>query len=488
MALDLSPETSRILGDPSFLPTAGEVSGSFSYTYSADLYDFSSSRALSFPSSYDRSGTVFLPRLDYGITDDITVFADLGWGNTRTREAYTYNRLVFTPFAALAKLVAVALAPSVDTGFRTYSPRAGAGSILRNPFQFPRIVPTASVAHFRALGADNPVFGATWRVIDQRAAPVSVDLTGSYQPDIFQSRASGALQTGTLAAGGQSGTAELAVSRETRALTLRAFGAFTYDGRRNELAVGETADLRSAAHPSYSVGLQTQLRLLPWLAIDSGVTAQQSVQFDRFDISRFGTTSDTIHPAGSISPYAGLLVPLIDRHLVAEAQYQHHFIDNETVQFAGGVQTRAFHQESNLFTARVLFAFGGAASPRIIGPEFGNMVPAPATPARTYLVFFDWDRADLTERARQIAAQAAQAAQRAPTRLEVSGYTDLSGSAAYNQRLSVRRAQSVRAELVRDGVAAGEIGVRGLGESNPLVPTATGVREPQNRRVEIVLR
>jgi outer membrane protein OmpA-like peptidoglycan-associated protein len=118
---------------------------------------------------------------------------------------------------------------------------------------------------------------------------------------------------------------------------------------------------------------------------------------------------------------------------------------------------------------------------------------APAAPApqaaRTYLVFFDWDRADLTDRARQIVAEAAQASAHVQTtRIEVNGYTDLSGSAAYNQRLSVRRANSVAAELVRDGVAKDEISIRGFGESDPLVPTAKGVREPQNRRVEIILK
>jgi outer membrane protein OmpA-like peptidoglycan-associated protein len=113
----------------------------------------------------------------------------------------------------------------------------------------------------------------------------------------------------------------------------------------------------------------------------------------------------------------------------------------------------------------------------------------PPTPTRTYLVFFDWDRADLTERARQIVAEAATASTHVQTtRIEVNGYTDLSGTAAYNQRLSVRRAQSVEAELVRDGVAKGEISIHGFGESNPLVPTAKGVREPQNRRVEIILK
>jgi outer membrane protein OmpA-like peptidoglycan-associated protein len=122
-----------------------------------------------------------------------------------------------------------------------------------------------------------------------------------------------------------------------------------------------------------------------------------------------------------------------------------------------------------------------AASPAPIA------APAPE-PARTYLVFFDWDRAELTPRARQIVAEAALASTRVhTTRIEVKGYTDLSGTAAYNQKLSVRRAQSVQAELIRDGVASSEITIHGYGESNPLVQTALGVREPQNRRVEIIL-
>jgi iron complex outermembrane receptor protein len=122
-------------------------------------------------------------------------------------------------------------------------------------------------------------------------------------------------------------------------------------------------------------------------------------------------------------------------------------------------------------------------------PEAASIVPPPAVlPTRTYLVFFDWDRADLTDRARQIVASAAEASTHVQTtRIDVNGYTDLSGTPAYNQKLSVRRAETVQQELVRDGVAPGEISIHGYGESNPLVPTAQGVREPQNRRVEIIL-
>jgi outer membrane protein OmpA-like peptidoglycan-associated protein len=114
--------------------------------------------------------------------------------------------------------------------------------------------------------------------------------------------------------------------------------------------------------------------------------------------------------------------------------------------------------------------------------------PAPA-PARTYLVFFDWDKADLTDRARQIIAEAAQNSTKVQvTRIECNGYTDTSGTPAYNQKLSVRRAQNVAAELVKDGVPQNIITIQGFGDTHLLVPTGPGVREPQNRRVEIIFK
>ncbi len=123
------------------------------------------------------------------------------------------------------------------------------------------------------------------------------------------------------------------------------------------------------------------------------------------------------------------------------------------------------------------------------------VIPAPtppplvATPARTYLVFFDWDRSDLTDRARQIVGEAAQASTHVQhTRIEVQGNADRSGTPAYNQGLSLRRAQTVAAELVRDGVPRTAIDIQAFGDTRPLVPTAAGVREPQNRRVAIILR
>ena len=94
----------------------------------------------------------------------------------------------------------------------------------------------------------------------------------------------------------------------------------------------------------------------------------------------------------------------------------------------------------------------------------------------------------LTDRARQIIREAADNSTHVQyTRIEVNGYTDTSGTPKYNQGLSVRRAEVVAAELVRDGVPRDVITIQGFGETHLLVPTGPGVREPQNRRVQIVI-
>ncbi len=69
----------------------------------------------------------------------------------------------------------------------------------------------------------------------------------------------------------------------------------------------------------------------------------------------------------------------------------------------------------------------------------------------------------------------------------ITGHADRSGAEDYNLQLSLRRADAVRSELISRGVKEGGISVAGRGEAEPAVPTADGVREPANRRVEIIL-
>jgi iron complex outermembrane receptor protein len=119
-------------------------------------------------------------------------------------------------------------------------------------------------------------------------------------------------------------------------------------------------------------------------------------------------------------------------------------------------------------------------------------VPPPAVTAapsvpKSYLVFFDFNKSDLTPQAVSIVNQAAANAGPAKvTQLTVTGHTDTVGSDAYNMRLSRRRAESVAAQLEKDGIASSEIEIVAKGKRDLLVPTADGVKEPQNRRVQIV--
>jgi OOP family OmpA-OmpF porin len=122
--------------------------------------------------------------------------------------------------------------------------------------------------------------------------------------------------------------------------------------------------------------------------------------------------------------------------------------------------------------------------------------PPPPPPVRTFIVFFDFDKWNLTQDAQQVVAQAVRTAQNVGVvRIVVTGHTDTAharpGTAqaqAYNQALSERRAAAVRDEMVRHGMNPAEIATIGRSYNDPLVPTGLGVREPQNRRAVIELR
>ena len=103
-----------------------------------------------------------------------------------------------------------------------------------------------------------------------------------------------------------------------------------------------------------------------------------------------------------------------------------------------------------------------------------------------YIVFFEWDKSDITPEAAGILDNAISAYQSCGNaQVMLAGHADRSGSASYNVGLSQRRADSVRAYLTGRSIPDGVISSEAFGESRPRVETADGVRELQNRRVEI---
>jgi outer membrane protein OmpA-like peptidoglycan-associated protein len=132
----------------------------------------------------------------------------------------------------------------------------------------------------------------------------------------------------------------------------------------------------------------------------------------------------------------------------------------------------------------------------MVGAQYKFAPPAPPPPPQaptvappSFMVFFDWDRSNLSQQALATIKQAADAFKaKGNARITATGHTDTSGPEAYNMALSLRRANAVKDALVREGVPAQAIAVIGRGEAGLLVKTADGVREPQNRRVEIVIQ
>jgi OmpA-OmpF porin, OOP family len=118
--------------------------------------------------------------------------------------------------------------------------------------------------------------------------------------------------------------------------------------------------------------------------------------------------------------------------------------------------------------------------------------PPPAPPApppvKTFIVFFDFNKSDLTAEALGVVQEAVKTAKEAgAVRVLVTGHTDTVGSDSYNQGLSVRRAEAVKDEMLREGMADSSIAIEGKSFHDPLVATGPGVREPQNRRAVIDL-
>ena len=103
-----------------------------------------------------------------------------------------------------------------------------------------------------------------------------------------------------------------------------------------------------------------------------------------------------------------------------------------------------------------------------------------------FIVFFDWDKSDITPQAAAILDNAAAAYQQTGSaQVMLAGNADRSGPADYNVGLSQRRADAVKAYLAGRGIPENVITTEANGENRPIVETADGVREPQNRNVQI---
>lgn len=214
-----------------------------------------------------------------------------------------------------------------------------------------------------------------------------------------------------------------------------------------------------------------------------------------------GAANVRVNNIGSDTPFAwqaiaGLEYPLT-RRLYLGIGYK--YLATEDLHLRATSVNLASHASYQDHTAMLTlrFRFGGGSKPSPAVPAAAAMPPplpaappppppAPPPAPHSFTVYFDFDSAALTPAGREIVRQAAAVAARGGiTHITVTGHTDTVGAARYNMKLSERRADAVRDEMVAAGIPSTEIVTVARGETDLAVPTPPNVKEPRNRRVVI---
>jgi len=143
------------------------------------------------------------------------------------------------------------------------------------------------------------------------------------------------------------------------------------------------------------------------------------------------------------------------------------------------------------------FAPPAASAPEAAPPATQLPDPAPAPlaggpnagmiPDYPFVLFFEWDSADLSAGAAEVLDNVADRYRRTGGRVTISGFADRSGSGGYNRDLSQRRIAVVRSYLASKDIPSSAFAAQAYGEAKPVIDTADGMREPQNRRVEVTV-
>jgi outer membrane protein OmpA-like peptidoglycan-associated protein len=264
-----------------------------------------------------------------------------------------------------------------------------------------------------------------------------------------------------------------------------------FDYRRNDIDTlkpgggsGETNVINGMVNALYD--FQTRTAFTPYLGVGIGWA---NVEWTDLSGTLTGSDDDNVFAYQGIAGVAYGVTP----NLKLSIDYRYFATEDPEFEAVGGGTIDTEYQAHTVMVG-LRYEFGAPArpsraeAPAPVAPPAPSGAPSAAPLARTFLVFFDFGQANLTPEAMQIVRNAATNAQRGGvSRIVVTGHADRAGSAQYNEALSRRRAENVRTALTREGISPSQIIVQGRGESDPLIQTADGVREPQNRRVEIVL-
>jgi len=188
--------------------------------------------------------------------------------------------------------------------------------------------------------------------------------------------------------------------------------------------------------------------------------------------------------------FAGLSVPVAS-WLDMTMNYRFLYVPSLNLEDPDVVAPSIAHadiKDLKTHTVSLGFRFGGRPSDAV---KIVQSAPPPApepSVARHYIIFFGFNKCNITPNADEVLSEAANAAQQLGTvSIQISGHTDTVGSVAANQRLSECRAKAAKKNLVTKGIPADGITAIGYGETRLMVQTEDAIKEPQNRRAAIDL-
>jgi hypothetical protein len=304
-ALDFTPDASRILSDPLYLPLQGQLAGMTQYTYSVNTGH--EDNALGVPlDSFDIHTNRIFQSFTYGITDDLALGLSDSYDPSRDRSVML----------------------------------TGGGTTQHD-----------------SSGFSDPTVSATWRVLDQNTNPLSLDLLASYTPDLIDSETASPTSDGSVARGGQELSFGAGLGHETRDFTIRAgLNADWYGPRKVDDASGAPVSSLGSFW-DYTAGLSTQTRLSDRISLDVGA---DYVFGQNANLVNHSSGIDFTSQTGNVASLRlGLNYTFVPNRLVIGATYSYDMYGTSRNSSAGtpAADTSVRDQKANIVGAKLDYTF-----------------------------------------------------------------------------------------------------------------------------------
>jgi hypothetical protein len=286
------PDSTRYLSDPNYMPFAGQIYGYSDYAHSWTSGD-SLNAAGDQTSSFKVNTDTLTQFLSYGLTDNLQIDGAMHYDPDSDRRINFANGTETT----------------LDSS-----------------------------------GFSDPTLGVQWRVLNEGPYPFDLDLFGNYTPNAFDSRIASAIDDGTIARGGQWGTAGAAIGYVTPQFSVRGiFDANIYgNGNTYELATNDV--LRTQGYTDYVLALNSQTRLNPLFSVNAGIEHTFAANQNAFN-----ETTGIAHlaePGDTTDLHAALNYNLVPNQTVLSLNYAHVFYGNNQDIYANPASDNSTHNRS----------------------------------------------------------------------------------------------------------------------------------------------